>query len=72
MIPVISEQTKFKFGDTVIVKYGFYRGMAGKVTGYVPKTKRFGQTKIEYHIKTVTSSLDIEVEENQIELVGNK
>lgn len=69
--------TKFKFGDHVIVKYDFYRGMAGKVTARFEKVeKKFwfkkNLTKIKYKIKTDTGNLEIEVYEDQIEIVGNK
>ena len=75
MIPAVRVHTKFKFGDHVIVKYGFHRGMAGKVTSYLPREEKFGwkvKELIEYHLKTDVGNLDILVDETQIELVGNK
>ena len=65
--------TKFKFGDHVIVKYGFYRSMAGKVNKRFEKTK-FGFTTIpvQYMIKTDVGNLEITVNEDQIEIVGHK
>jgi len=67
----MSLQTKFKHGDRVIVKSGFYRGMAGKVTNY--KVLRFFWTvKVEYEITTDTGNKQIQLEEDQIELVGHK
>ena len=75
MIPAIREQTKFKYGDHVVVIYGFHRGMAGRVTNYIPRTISTGwKTKvlIEYHIVTDVKSLDILVDEDQIQIVGVK
>jgi ribosomal protein L24 len=75
MISAVRVKTKFKFGDHVVVKYGFHRGMAGRVTSYMPRTISTGwKTKelIEYHIVTDTKALDILVDEDQIEIVGAK
>lgn len=68
--------TKFKFGDHVIVKYGFYRGMAGKVnkrtTNFKKRWGKIYRTDIEYVIKTDVGNLEITVNEDQIEIVGRK
>jgi hypothetical protein len=76
MRPVITAQTKFKFGDIVIVNYGFHRGMSGKVWDFLPNIKNglFGVkvTGFEYHVRTDIGNLDILVEEEQIELAGKK
>lgn len=65
--------TKFKFGDKVIVKNGFYRGMAGKVIAYYNTAKGFFKSEAEmYHIKTDAGNIEIQVYEDQIELVGVK
>lgn len=62
--------TKFKYNDHIIIKYGFHRGMAGKVN----KRTESGHFKkiVEYTIKTDTGNLDVIVNEDQIELVGHK
>lgn len=73
MRPVISDQTMFKFGDRVIIKYGFYRGMAGKVQNYFEKSNGpFKSHSKEYLINSDVGNLEILVEENQIEIVGHK
>lgn len=75
MIAAVRVKTKFKFGDHVLVQYGFHRGMSGKVTTYMPREIRtFMHSKeiIEYHVKTDIGNLDILVDEAQIQLVGAK
>lgn len=77
MIQAVRIQTKFKFGDHVIIKYGFHRGLSGKVTTYMPRTVSggFGRVKhefIEYHVKTDIGNMDVLVDEDQIEIVGHK
>lgn len=80
MIPVIEIQTKYKYGDKVIVKHGFYRGKVGIVTSYCPREfisekTMFSSKKmeiIEYHLKLVNDNLDILVTEKQIEIAGVK
>jgi len=74
MVPVIKEQTKFKYNDKVIVKYGFYRGVVGKVTGYHPYSDGIFKIKkyLVYHLKLSDNNLDILVDEDQIEIVGHK
>lgn len=74
MISAVRKQTKFKYGDNVVIKYGFYRNMAGKITSYVPRVEgKFTKKEyIEYHVKIDVGNLDILVDENQIEIVGAK
>lgn len=74
MRSAIVEQTKFKFGDRIIVKYGFYRGMSGKVHNYHTFFEgRFTKTKYaQYHIMTDVGNIELLVIEDQIELVGHK
>lgn len=66
--------TKFKYGDHVIIKYGFHRDLAGKVQDRNEKISDifiFKPTKIEilYKIKTDVGNLDIWVKEDQIQLI---
>lgn len=74
MRKVIKEQTEFKFGDKVIVKYGFYRGLAGKVNNYWSfKSGFYNQNENkQYHLITDVGNMDIMVDSDQIELVGHK
>lgn len=64
--------TKFKFGDHIIIKYGFHRTMSGKVHQRSTVKKFFGETKVIYGITTDVGNLTVFVNEDQIEIVGHK
>ena len=64
--------TKFKYNDHIIIKYGFYRGMSGKVQNRWTTKKLFSELKITYMVKTDVGNLEVFVNEDQIEIVGRK
>lgn len=64
--------TKFKYNDHVLVKYGFYRTMAGKVRDRMEEKHKFKENTILYEVKTDVGDISIFVNEDQIELVGRK
>jgi hypothetical protein len=64
--------TKFKYNDHIIIKYGFHRTMSGKVIDQKKTKQIIGEGELQYKIKTDVGNIEVWVFEDQIEIVGRK